>query len=89
MVARMLTKLQCGPLDTRRYDHTVRFWEVQSGLCVRTLQFPDSVPSYPAFSSLHLDSARRVSRLLTATLRRQPRRSSHTTAFTTLHAHTF
>ncbi|KAJ1474815.1 WD40-repeat-containing domain protein, partial [Baffinella frigidus] len=29
-------------LMTGGYDHTVRFWEVQSGLCVRTLQFPDS-----------------------------------------------
>jgi hypothetical protein len=35
------------PVETaariRRYDHTVRFWEMNSGLCVRTLQYPDSV----------------------------------------------
>eukprot|EP00288_Rhodomonas_lens_P009937 CAMPEP_0177727562 /NCGR_PEP_ID=MMETSP0484_2-20121128/20392_1 /TAXON_ID=354590 /ORGANISM="Rhodomonas lens, Strain RHODO" /LENGTH=284 /DNA_ID=CAMNT_0019240233 /DNA_START=37 /DNA_END=888 /DNA_ORIENTATION=+ len=29
-------------LITGGYDHTIRFWEVQSGSCYRTLQYPDS-----------------------------------------------
>jgi len=35
---RMPTKI----LVTAGYDHTIRFWEVASGFCYRTLQFPDS-----------------------------------------------
>jgi len=29
-------------LATAGYDHSVRFWEATSGLCTRTLQYPDS-----------------------------------------------
>lgn len=29
-------------LCTAGFDHTIRFWEAPSGLCYRTLQFPDS-----------------------------------------------
>jgi len=29
-------------LATAGYDHTIRFWEATSGVCYRTLQFPDS-----------------------------------------------
>ena len=25
------------------YDHTIRFWEALSGICIRTIQHPDSV----------------------------------------------
>ena len=30
-------------LLTGGYDHTIRFWEVHSGLSFRTMQYPDSV----------------------------------------------
>ncbi len=30
-------------LLTGGYDHTIRFWEVNSGLSFRTMQYPDSV----------------------------------------------
>ena len=29
-------------LATAGYDHTIRFWEATSGICYRTLQYPDS-----------------------------------------------
>ena len=29
-------------LATAGYDHTIRFWEAPSGLCSRTLRYPDS-----------------------------------------------
>ena len=29
-------------LATAGYDHTIRFWEALSGICLRTIQFPDS-----------------------------------------------
>ena len=29
-------------LATAGYDHTIRFWEALSGICVRTIQYPDS-----------------------------------------------
>lgn len=29
-------------LATGGYDHTIRFWEAQSGICYRTVQYPDS-----------------------------------------------
>jgi G protein beta subunit-like protein len=29
-------------LATAGYDHTIRFWEASNGICVRTLQHPDS-----------------------------------------------
>lgn len=29
-------------LATAGYDHTIRFWEAPTGVCYRTLQFPDS-----------------------------------------------
>ena len=29
-------------LATAGYDHTVKFWEATSGICYRTLQYPDS-----------------------------------------------
>jgi len=30
-------------LATAGYDHTIRFWEALSGICYRTVQYPDSV----------------------------------------------
>jgi target of rapamycin complex subunit LST8 len=30
-------------LATAGYDHTIRFWEALSGVCLRTIQHPDSV----------------------------------------------
>lgn len=30
-------------LATAGYDHTIRFWEAPSGICYRTVQYPDSV----------------------------------------------
>ena len=30
-------------LATGSYDHTIRFWQAHSGLCLRTVQHPDSV----------------------------------------------
>jgi G protein beta subunit-like protein len=30
-------------LATAGYDHTIRFWEALSGVCIRTIQHPDSV----------------------------------------------
>ena len=30
-------------LATAGYDHTIRFWEALSGICVRTIQHADSV----------------------------------------------
>ena len=30
-------------LATGSYDHTIRFWQAYSGLCLRTVQHPDSV----------------------------------------------
>ena len=45
------------------YDHTIRFWEVHSGLSFKTMQYPDSVKKnvcytssndfYSVFSSLY------------------------------------
>ena len=32
-------------LATAGYDHSIRFWEATSGLCYRTLQYPDSQAS--------------------------------------------
>ena len=29
-------------LATAGYDHTIRFWEALSGICLRTIQYPDS-----------------------------------------------
>ncbi|RKO95334.1 WD40 repeat-like protein, partial [Caulochytrium protostelioides] len=29
-------------LATAGYDHTIRFWEALSGICIRTIQHPDS-----------------------------------------------
>ena len=29
-------------LASAGYDHTIRFWEALSGICVRTIQHPDS-----------------------------------------------
>jgi hypothetical protein len=33
-------------LATAGYDHSIRFWEATSGICYRTLQYPDSQVSY-------------------------------------------
>jgi len=33
-------------LATAGYDHTIRFWEALSGICLRTVQHPDSVNLY-------------------------------------------
>ncbi|XP_056842362.1 target of rapamycin complex subunit LST8-1 isoform X1 [Raphanus sativus] len=33
----------CVVLATASYDHTIRFWEAESGRCYRTIQYPDSV----------------------------------------------
>jgi WD40 repeat protein len=33
-------------LATAGYDHTIKFWEATSGICYRTLQFPDSQVSH-------------------------------------------
>ena len=30
-------------LATAGYDHTIRFWEALSGVCLRSIQHPDSV----------------------------------------------
>ncbi|EFH38518.1 hypothetical protein ARALYDRAFT_920998 [Arabidopsis lyrata subsp. lyrata] len=30
-------------LATASYDHTIRFWEAETGRCYRTIQYPDSV----------------------------------------------
>jgi len=30
-------------LATGGYDHTIRFWEALSGICYRTIQYPESV----------------------------------------------
>ena len=30
-------------LATSGYDHTIRFWQASTGMCERTLQYPDSV----------------------------------------------
>lgn len=30
-------------LVTAGYDHTIRFWDALSGVCIRTIQHPDSV----------------------------------------------
>ena len=32
-------------LATAGYDHTIRFWQAHSGICLRTVQHPDSVSS--------------------------------------------
>ncbi|CAG7877247.1 unnamed protein product [Brassica rapa] len=32
----------CVVLATASYDHTIRFWEAESGRCYRTIQYPDS-----------------------------------------------
>ncbi|KAJ3193775.1 RNase P and RNase MRP subunit, partial [Dinochytrium kinnereticum] len=29
-------------LATAGYDHTIKFWEALSGMCVRTIQHPDN-----------------------------------------------
>jgi len=34
-------------LATGSYDHTIRFWQAYSGLCLRTVQHPDSVSNLP------------------------------------------
>jgi len=47
---------QAVVLATAGYDHTIRFWEALSGICYRTLQFPDSVMdihSFPFVQFLH------------------------------------
>lgn len=33
-------------LATAGYDHSIRFWEATSGICYRTLQYPDSQVSW-------------------------------------------
>lgn len=33
------------------YDHTIRFWEALSGICIRTIQHPDSQVNKLAISS--------------------------------------
>ena len=38
-------------LLTGGYDHTIRFWELHSGLSFRTMQYPDSVKPIPTFSN--------------------------------------
>ncbi|KAI9013632.1 quinon protein alcohol dehydrogenase-like superfamily [Hyaloraphidium curvatum] len=37
-------------LATASYDHTIRFWEALSGLCLRTIQHPDSQVNRMAIS---------------------------------------
>ena len=47
---------QAVVLATAGYDHTIRFWEALSGICYRTLQYPDSVMdihSFPFVQFLH------------------------------------
>jgi G protein beta subunit-like protein len=38
-------------LATAGYDHTIRFWEASNGICVRTLQHPDSQVNRIAITS--------------------------------------
>ncbi|KAI8803589.1 quinon protein alcohol dehydrogenase-like superfamily [Cladochytrium replicatum] len=38
-------------LATSGYDHTIRFWEALSGICVRTIQHPDSQVNRLAISA--------------------------------------
>ena len=33
-------------LATAGYDHTIRFWSTQHGICTRTVQHQDSVSNY-------------------------------------------
>ena len=37
-----LTVLTQAILATAGYDHTIKFWAADSGVCTRTLQHPDS-----------------------------------------------
>eukprot|EP00967_Tisochrysis_lutea_P148005 scaffold282089_cov16-Tisochrysis_lutea.AAC.1 len=37
-------------LATAGYDHTIKFWEATSGICYRTLQFPDSQVRVPCLA---------------------------------------
>ena len=43
-------------LATAGYDHSIRFWEATSGICYRTLQYPDSQVSCPG---VHLPNSSR------------------------------